>query len=154
MKEHTFQIETNWKFEAHERFGFSRDHYIRLSNGVEIMSSSAPAFAGNATRTNPEELFVSSLSSCLMLSYLYLCHRNKMKLMSYVDKATGTLSVNERGVYYISKVVLKPQILFEGTDSQNARAEAIRLVHEAHLGCFISNSVKSEVVIEPLFDFE
>ncbi len=132
---------------------FSRDHIVRFPGKAELHGSSAPAFAGNAANINPEELFVSAVSSCQMLTYLFLCFKNKMNIQSYEDHAEGELVRESAGKFWMKTVTLRPTVKFHGADTQQARALAIRLIHEAHAGCFIAQSVKSTVNIEPTFLF-
>jgi len=132
---------------------FSRDHKISFPGKISLDASSAPGYKGNAAFVNPEELFVSSIASCQMLTYVYLCSRNKMDIISYKDEAEGFLGKNEHGAIFVEKVQLRPRITFENAESQQTRAMAIRLIHEAHEGCFVSNSAKSIVDIEPGFIF-
>lgn len=132
---------------------FSRDHLIRFPGRTELHGSAAPAFAGNPANLNPEELFVAAISSCQMLTYLYLCFKNRMTVRSYEDHAAGELLREGPGNFSMQRVVLKPVIRFEGAESQQTRALAIRLIQEAHESCFIARSVKTKIEIEPNFQF-
>src|SRR5262245_2532369 len=149
MADHSFHIETHWEFKGGEGLAFSRDHLIMFPGKVEVHASAAPGFDGNAAGVNPEELFVASLSSCQMLTYLYLCFKNKMKVAEYEDRATGELARESAGKFWMKTVTLSPKIRFEGAESQQSRALAIRLVHEAHATCFIAQSVKTTIGVEP-----
>ena len=147
--DHRFDVETFWEFSGGEGMNFSRDHVIRFPGKTEIHGSSAPAFAGNAANLNPEELFVSAISSCQMLTYLFLCFKNKLQIQSYEYHAEGELVRESAGKFWMKTVTLKPIVKFRGADTQQVRALAIRLIHEAHVNCFIAQSVKTTVNIEP-----
>lgn len=88
-----------------------------------------------------------------MLTYLFLCFKSKMHVVSYEDHAEGTLEKLSPGKFWVKDIVLRPHIRFSGADTQQGRAMAIRLVHEAHDNCFIAQSIKSSVSIEPQFMF-
>jgi hypothetical protein len=45
---------------------------------------------GDPERYNPEELLVSSLSTCHMLWYLHLCAEARLVVLEYVDEASGS----------------------------------------------------------------
>jgi len=78
--------------------GYERTHEYSVSGKPVIPGSSDPAFRGDATRYNPEELLVMSLSSCHMLWYLHLCAEAGVIVTDYVDDAVGTLvEVKETG---------------------------------------------------------
>ena len=77
MKRHTYQTQVDWTGNTGEGTktyqGYGRDHTITSDGKARIQGSSDPAFRGDATRYNPEELLVASLSACHMLWYLHLC---------------------------------------------------------------------------------
>lgn len=123
---------------------FSRDARVTFTSGVTIDLSAAPEFRGNASRTNPEELFVVSLASCQMLTYLFLAARNGVQVTGYADAAEGELAVKD-GKLRMTRVTLHPTItIAAGADP----AKAHDLVERAHGDCFIANSVACDVAIE------
>ena len=152
MDDHSFEVETEWNFKEAPG-GFSRDHVVTLPGRLEINVSAAPQFGGNAEMVNPEEMLVASISSCQMMTYLFLCFKSKMKVAAYQDQAIGVLHREGAGKFWMKSVTLKPRIRFEGADSQQARALAIRLIHEAHDTCFITQSIKTTVAVEPTLVF-
>ena len=113
-----------------------------------IPGSSDPNFRGDATRYNPEELLVMSLSSCHMLWYLHLCAEAKIVVTAYVDEAVGTMvEVKETGGHF-TDVVLRPVVTLQaGSDA----ALAASLHDRAHHLCFVANSVNFPVHCEPRF---
>jgi len=126
---------------AHYR-SYDRDHILSVTGKPEIPGSSDPSFRGNPQRYNPEELLVSSLSSCHMLWYLHLCAVNGVVVMDYKDEATGTMVETADGGGYFSEVTLKPVVtIADGGMSEKARS----LHHDANELCFIANSVKFPV---------
>jgi organic hydroperoxide reductase OsmC/OhrA len=117
--------------------------------GVALPLSSAPAYRGDPSRTNPEELFVAALSACQALTYLFLAARNGVSVVSYADDAEGELGSVERRTR-MSRVTLHPHITLEADASETRARE---LVAKAHESCFIANSVSTPVEIVPTFTF-
>ncbi|MBI3396412.1 MAG: OsmC family protein [Spirochaetia bacterium] len=151
----TFRSQVVWKRSGGETVrDFSRDHRVIVAGKLDVHASSAPAYRGNPEYVNPEELFLCSLASCQMLTYLYLAYQNNMRILSYRDDAEAFLGKDSAGHQTIAVVKLTPMVTFEGADSQQTRATAIRLVREAHDQCFVANSVKTDIQIEPRFFFQ
>jgi organic hydroperoxide reductase OsmC/OhrA len=84
-----------------------------------------------------------------MLSFLYIAYNQGFEIESYTDEAVGHMAKNEKGVPWVSKVVLNPKIVFSGQRIPTAQ-ELEHLHHQAHEQCFIANSVKSEVKVNPV----
>ncbi len=97
---------------------------------------------------DPEEAFVASLASCHMLWFLSLAAKRGFRVDSYVDDAEGTMAKNERGKLAITLVTLRPAVEFSG-EKLPTREDLEGLHHEAHEECFIANSVRSDVRVEP-----
>jgi organic hydroperoxide reductase OsmC/OhrA len=111
-----------------------------------IFGSSNPAFRGDASRYNPEELLVASLSACHMLWMLHLCADAGIVVTGYEDAAEGVMQMNPDGSGQFAEVVLNPQVNF--TDS--SRAGEFQQLHErAHELCFIAKSVNFPVRVRP-----
>ena len=152
-KHHTYTLQVVWTGDqgsGTSRYdAYSRDHLVRAANKPAIEVSSDPAFRGSATRHNPEELFVASLSSCHMLWYLHLCAVNGVVVTGYVDDPVGTMEESAQGSGRFTHVVLRPQVTIgAGGDVELAG----RLHEEAHKFCFIANSVNFPVRCEPSTD--
>lgn len=125
---------------------YDRTHDIRFGGGITVAASAAPEFLGKAALVNPEELFVASLSSCFMLTFLYLASTKNLTINHYEAEAKGTLAKNAEGKMAMTSVVIKPMISFEGSEPDAALLQD--LFHKAHDTCFISCSVKTTVTIE------
>lgn len=126
---------------------YSRDHLWRFEGGVEVPASAAPDYLGGAERVDPEEAFVASLSSCHMLTFLALAARKRLVVDAYRDAAVGTMEKNAEGRLAITRVVLRPEVRFSGEPPSPEVLE--RLHHLAHEHCFIANSVRTDVRVEP-----
>ena len=99
-----------------------------------------------AEAVDPEEAFVAAVSSCHMLTFLYVAAKQGFVVDSYTDDAVGEMTKNEQGRLWVSKVKLSPQIKFGG-EVPPTREQLQHLHHEAHEQCFIANSVKSDIEI-------
>lgn len=113
-----------------------------------MAASAAPAYLGNPKNVNPEEAYVASLSSCHMLTFLAIACKQKFVLDEYTDEAIGHMEKNAEGKMAITRVTLKPKIKFSG-EKQPATEELDKMHHAAHEDCFIANSVKTEITVEP-----
>ncbi|MEM9304698.1 MAG: OsmC family protein [Pseudomonadota bacterium] len=145
MAGHTATV--SWERGSGDFFGssFTRDHRWTFPGGVEVPASAAPEFQGNGACVDPEEAFVAALSSCHMLAFLTIAARRGLRVESYEDRAVGTLGRNARGRTAVVRVVLRPRIKFNGR--KPAGDDLARLHESAHRGCFIANSVSTEVEI-------
>jgi len=130
---------------------YSRQHTWTFDGGITVPASSSPAAVrvpfSNPSNVDPEEAFVASLSSCHMLTYLYVASRKGFEISAYEDDAVGVMTKNERGIPWVSSVVLHPRITYSGDKTPTPEEEA-RMHHDAHEQCFISNSVKTDVRVE------
>jgi organic hydroperoxide reductase OsmC/OhrA len=125
---------------------YSRDHVISIAGRPDIAGSSDPAFRGDPTRHNPEDLLVASLSACHMLWYLHLASEAGIVVVEYRDMAEGVMvEVAVRGGWF-ERVTLRPVVTI-AAGGNISRAEAL---HEAaHGKCFIANSMNFPVLCEP-----
>ena len=129
---------------------YSREHTWTFDGGVRVPASSSPSVVpvpwSNPANVDPEEAFIASLSSCHMLTWLYLAAKAGYEIESYRDEAMGVLTKNEHGVPWVSAVTLNPIIVYAGEKRPDA-AENARLHHLAHEQCFIANSVKTVITV-------
>lgn len=126
---------------------YSRDHEICSPGKPAIPGSSDPAFHGDGSRYNPEEMLVASLSTCHMLWYLHLCSVNKIVVLDYEDRPAGIMEESEDGGGRFLEVTLRPQI----TVTPESDLEIAKRLHrDAHEKCFIANSMNFPVGCEPI----
>jgi organic hydroperoxide reductase OsmC/OhrA len=126
---------------------YQRDHTISVANKPEILASSDPSFRGDKSRYNPEELFVSSLSSCHMLWYLHLCSEEGIIVTDYADYAKGIMQEDETGSGHFVEVTLHPEVIITNEDQINLANE---LHNKAHEFCFIANSCNFPIKTSPV----
>jgi organic hydroperoxide reductase OsmC/OhrA len=150
----TYVAQIEWKANPQEDFRrgrYSRVHEIRFDNGLAVRASASPSVVpqpfADPTAVDPEELMVAALSSCHMMSFLDLARRAGVTVRAYHDAAEGILEKNAEGRVALTKVTLRPRI-----DCDADRATLDDLHHQAHEVCFIANSVRTDVRVEPVFE--
>ena len=150
MNEHPFTSTLTWKRTTADFVyeTYDRGHDVVFGSGARLPMSSAPAFKGDPTKVNPEEQLVAALSSCHMLTFLAIAARKRMIVDAYDDDALGFLENNAAGKLAVTRVILRPRVVFSG---ENIPAvDVVAHMHEqAHGGCFIANSVLTSVSVEP-----
>lgn len=127
---------------------YDRDHTIRVPGKPNLQGSSDPAFRGDPSRHNPEELLLAALSACHMLWYLHLCAEAGITVISYEDHPTGTMIETADGGGHFTEVTLRPQTAFSGNWSAE---QASALHHTANERCFIARSVNFPVHHAPVY---
>ncbi len=152
MKSHHYNITLNWT--GNQGKGtqgyttYSRDHeLIAAGKTSPILGSSDPAFRGDKTKYNPEDLFLSALASCHMLWYLHLCSQNNIVVTKYTDKAQGVMEEQNNGSGKFTLVTLYPEVTITST----ANLEKAKALHEeANKMCFIANSCNFKIAHKPV----
>jgi organic hydroperoxide reductase OsmC/OhrA len=125
---------------------YDRSHTVTIAGKPELHLTTDNPAVGDKTKLNPEDLLVTAISSCHMLSYLYVCAQEGVIITEYIDNATGTMIETETGGGSFKEVVLHP-ICKVADESMVERA--IELHHKAHEVCYIANSVNFEVKCKP-----
>jgi organic hydroperoxide reductase OsmC/OhrA len=147
MSEHRSSIEWQRGDAAFDYESYSRNHTWQFENGQRLDASAAPDFLGDASHIDPEEALVASIASCHMLTFLALAARKRWVVERYRDAAVGTLEKNANGKLAVTRVVLHPQIEFGAAAPSAEQIEKAH--HKAHENCFIANSVRTQIDIEP-----
>ncbi|MCP3866776.1 MAG: OsmC family peroxiredoxin [Gammaproteobacteria bacterium] len=125
---------------------YDRNHRVSLGSGLVLQASAAPEYKGDPNCADPEELFVSALASCHMLTFIAIADVKGYVVESYEGKATGILEKGENGRPQITRIDLDPIIKFSGDKIPDA--ENIERMHaSAHRNCFIANSITSHVEV-------
>lgn len=150
MSEHKATIRWQRTTEDFLKGKYSREHTWTFDGGAVVAASSSPAVVpvpwSNPANVDPEEAYVASISSCHMLTFLYLAGRQGFQIDRYDDEAVGVMSKDERGIPWVSRVTLNPKIEYSGAKRPTAAEEA-HLHHGAHEQCFIANSIKTQVKV-------
>jgi len=152
MSVHTATI--SWSLKPDEDFAkgrYSRVHTLSFDGGVTTTGSASPSVVplpwSDPAGVDPEEMFVAALSACHMLTFLDLARRAGFHITAYADTAEGLMTKNDHGAMWVSTVTLRPRITYAGAPPSEAEETAL---HEAaHHTCFIANSVRTDVRVEP-----
>lgn len=152
---HHFKLENNWKGNTGEGTSsvdsYSRTHEIEFSGKPSLMLTTADKERGSNDLLNPEDLLVAAVSSCHMLSYLYLCAKSRVIVTSYKDMANGEMIEHSKGGGHFKKITLMPVVT---VTEESMREKAIHLHHKAHEICYIASSVNFEIALEPQIKIE
>jgi organic hydroperoxide reductase OsmC/OhrA len=150
----TYGATIRWSREGAEGFAkgqYSRAHEWAFDGGAVVPASASPHVVpapwSDPAGVDPEEAFVASLSSCHMLFFVDVARRAGFVVESYVDEAEGVMEKDAEGRIAMTRVTLRPRVEWSG-DGPDAAAIA-ELHHRAHQACFIANSVKTGVTVEP-----
>jgi organic hydroperoxide reductase OsmC/OhrA len=129
---------------------YSREHTWSFDGGLTVPASPAPSVVpapySNPANIDPEEAFVAAVSSCHMLTFLYVAYKQGFQVDSYDDEAVGVMTKNEKGIPWVSSITLYPKIIYSG-EKLPTLADEERLHHTAHEQCFIANSIKTVVTV-------
>ncbi|HEU0125790.1 MAG TPA: OsmC family protein, partial [Flavobacterium sp.] len=129
---HLFKAQLNWSSkqnqEESKRF-YGKSHQIQIEGKPVLGISAAKAFKGDPELYNPEDLLLSSLVSCHMMSYLYVCAQNGIEVISYKDNAEADLEVSHNGSGRFTEIRLYPKVIIKGKEKI---AEALNLHKKAN----------------------
>jgi len=150
-KQHHYKLSAKWM--GNKGTGtsglkdYDRSHTVTIANKPELHLTTDNPAVGDKTKLNPEDLLVTAISSCHMLSYLYVCAIEGVVVTDYIDNATGIMIEKDEGGGQFETVTLNPTV----TVSENSMVEkAIDLHHKAHEICYIANSVNFEIICNPI----
>ena len=151
MSQHKATI--NWKNAAGSEYAagrYSREHTWSFDGGLTVPASSSPAVVrppmSNPAHVDPEEAYVAAISSCHMLTFLHVARIAGFQIDAYEDESVGDMAKNAEGVSWVATVTLNPRITYGG-DKRPSHEEETQLHHKAHHGCFIAQSIKTEVKV-------
>src|SRR3954462_13049500 len=112
---HTYSVDVTWTGAGatgtSSYTAYSRDHEVRIGSKPPLLASSDPAFRGDPSRYNPEELLVSALAQCHMLWFLHLASSAGVVVVGYEDQAVGTMHIEAAGQGQFREVVLRPRVV-------------------------------------------
>jgi organic hydroperoxide reductase OsmC/OhrA len=128
---------------------FNRGHEWTFAGGEVVQASASPEYFGSGNRVNPDEAVIAATASCHMLTFLSIAAKQGHKVLSYIDQPTGTVEKGSDGRLAITRIVLRPRVVFD--DGQEPEAAAMDKLHaSAHRNCFVANSLKADISIEPI----
>ena len=145
-----YRAAVEWTREAVEG-GYSRAHRWRFDGGADVPASASPQILkpplSDPAGVDPEEALVASASSCHMLFFLALADKAGFTVRAYRDEAVGVMEKDDRGRVSITRITLRPVIEYDGRAPSGDELD--RLHHQAHEHCYIANSIRAEIEVEP-----
>ncbi|MCJ8208710.1 OsmC family protein [Mucilaginibacter sp. RS28] len=148
--EHHYTLTTTWTGNrgsgTSNYQAYDRSYLVSGDHEKQLLGSADPAFRGDATRYNPEEMLLASLSSCHMLWYLHLCAVAGVVVVDYRDEAKGQMEETADGGGQFTEVVLQPVVTVTD-ESMVGKAEELH--RKANELCFIARSVNFPVKHKP-----
>ncbi len=148
MSEHRVKLVWVRENAAFERDNYSRDHRVVYSGGQSVDASAAVGYGGSETRVDPEQQLLGALSSCHMLTFLAVAANRGYVIDRYEDDAVAELGKNAEGQTAVTTATLRPRIHFAG-QSVPSGGDLSKLHDRAHRACFVANSIRTVVKIEP-----
>jgi peroxiredoxin-like protein len=137
-RKYFYKTRTKWKGDEKGEISSEEKTSIKIALPKEL--------GGPGVVWSPDELFVSSVDSCAMLTFFWLIENRNIKVISYESSAEGVSQIDSDGVFRFTKVLLKPTIVISDAKDKSIVEEALKKLDN---WCCISNSVKTKVVIEP-----
>jgi organic hydroperoxide reductase OsmC/OhrA len=154
MSEHVATVTWQRGTDTFEKGRYSRAHEWRFDGGAVVHASASPDVVpapwSDASAVDPEEAFVAALSSCHMLWFLSLTAAKGFIVDSYKDDAVGHMREIAPGKMAVTEVTLRPRVVFDPSHAAT-RMQVDALHHAAHERCFLANSVKTQISIEPIY---
>ncbi len=149
-----YKVVIHWKRSGPDflKGQYSRAHSWSFDNGMTLPASAAPSLVpapwSHPANVDPEEAFVAAISSCHMLTYIYLASQHGFVVENYRDEAVGILTANDKGALWMSSVTLNVKVNYEG-EKLPMLEEEMELHHLAHGQCYLANSVKTKITVRP-----
>jgi organic hydroperoxide reductase OsmC/OhrA len=144
---HRYAVHCRWSGSTGAGYeAYDRGHDVRVSPGAPALRLSAdPVFRGDARLPNPEQLVVAAVVSCQCLSFLAVAARARLDVRSYEDEGEGVMPETESPLR-LTAIMLHPRIrVAPGT----AERRVLHLVEVAHRECYVANSLRTDIRIEP-----
>lgn len=128
--------------------------HIVMGNGPEMDFSAPPDAEGHAGVLTPEDAFVASANTCVMMMFIWAAKRFKLDLRSYTCRAEGTKLIELDRTEIFTDLKLWPRIVIAAGEEEAARVEARarRALKSAQKYSLVANSVKSAIAIDPTID--
>jgi organic hydroperoxide reductase OsmC/OhrA len=147
MATHRYETRLRWSGSTGLGWeGYHREHSGTAPPAEQEVRLTTGESQGDPAVLNPEQLLVMAASSCQMLSFLHVAAKARLDVVEYEDNATGVMPDDQKPLR-ITEVTLRPRIVVAGKASEERIGN---LVHIAHEHCFIANSLRSAITLEPV----
>ena len=145
-KQHTYRATVEWTGNlgsgTSSYTAYSRDYTVRIAGKPDLLGSSDPAFRGDKTRHNPEDMLLAAISACHKLWYLHHCADHGITVLAYSDDAEAEMN---EAAGRMTAIRLKPRVTISAASDP---ALALALHHDAHRDCYIANTLNCPVTID------
>jgi len=149
---HEYRTALTWTgstADGYEQYG--RVHHLSAAPAAQRLDlSSDPAFRGDPSLLNPEQLLLAAASSCQLLSFLAVASRARIDVVGYTDSATAEMPEDDRPMRLV-RVTLRPVITLGAASVGVTDDRLDHLVEVAHRECFIANSLRSEMSVRATY---
>jgi organic hydroperoxide reductase OsmC/OhrA len=144
----TYHTTVQWKG---EHWG-----HLVMGNGPEMDFSAPPDAQGHAGVFTPEDAFVAAANTCVMMMFIWATERFKIKLRSFECRAEGTKLIELDRTEIFKTLVFRPIIRVDanGEDRKVVEARVRRALQSAQKYSLVANSIKSEIIVEPVITIE
>lgn len=139
-----------WQRSPHpaDKRTYSRNHVAALNGQQSVNVSASVEYKGDPLCADPEQMLVSAVASCHMLTFLAIAEFQGYRVEQYADDALGHLEAVDGAGMSVTRIDLRPKVTFGGDKLPDGGA--IRRIHAgAHKNCFIANSLKTRVIVTP-----
>jgi len=137
--------EASYFYEAQVEWTGKRTGELRAPNLPGVRVAPPPEFQGEGGTWTPEHLYVASVNACFMITFLAIAGLSKLEVLSFRAAARGKLEKVD-GLYQVTEIVIRPQVAVR---SNRDLERASRILEKAEKNCFISNSIKTAIRVEP-----
>jgi len=136
--QYLYTTEVEWTGERHGE--------LRAPALPKLNVDAPPEFKGHEGVWTPEHLFVASVNSCFMTTFLAIAENSKLEFIKFYAGAEGKLEKVEVKGLMITHITLRPQLVVKHSRDTE---RALRIFEKAEKHCLISNSIKTETTLEP-----
>ena len=114
--------------------------------GIPATQTGCPVcFGGDEKNWTAEHLFISAIEICIMMTFDEITARSGVEIISYKSSAKAVLKTVDK-VFRFTEVTIRPEIVLAG-DVSPERAK--KMIDKAHRRCLVSNSLITDVFVEP-----
>ena len=147
-----YKIGLKWQggIDLKKNYRYNKTYELSFNNKPNLIGSADAYFHGDALLYNPEEMLLSALASCHMMSFFYLCSKEKIMIENYKDEPEGKLKMNANGSGQFEVVTLQPVIKVNINNDLEKIEELFTLANEY---CFIARSCNFKIIHNPKIEY-
>jgi peroxiredoxin-like protein len=142
-------MESNYFYTTEVEWTGERHGDLRAPVMPNLKVDAPPEFKGHEGVWTPEHLFVASVNTCFMTTFLAIAENSKLDVVSFKTDASGKLEKLDGQGYVMTEITLHPKLVISNPGDTE---RAARILEKAERHCLISNSIKAETKLEPEID--